>query len=278
MIKDVDNEEVVEHYETETLYESILKGLVDSGADLDNISADQLSAADEFHIGGTEATTFVCEKLESLANKKVLDVGCGIGGPARFIATRASCKVTGIDLTPGFIKVGNSLTELVDLTHSVELIEGDASVMPFEKGIFDAAYMVHVGMNISDKNSAFQGVWKSLKPDALFVIYDVMKVGNEPMTFPVPWAEKEEGSAVDTAELYTQALESSGFSILHSEKKAEFALGFFENMMKKMEGGPPPLGLHLVMGANTSEKVQNVYQQIVGGVLAPVLMVARKQG
>ena len=272
----VNNDKVVEHYEINTLYESILKGLSDSGVDLNNVSADQLSAADEFHIGGTEATGFVGDKFENLKGVKVLDVGCGIGGPARFIARHMSCSVTGIDLTPSFIKTGNALTELVGLDNSVELVEGDASGLPFQEQSFDAAYMIHVGMNISDKNSTFKSVNKVLKSGALFVIYDVMKTQEKTIKFPVPWADKAEGSAVESVDSYSRGLAASGFSILSSEVKRDFAIDYFEKMMNRMEGGPSPLGLHLIMGANTGEKVQNVYQQIVGGLLAPVLMVAKK--
>ena len=143
---------------------------------------------------------------------------------------------------------------------------------------FDAAYMIHVGMNISDKESTFERVFKALKRGTNFVIYDVMKMKEGQLSFPLPWAEKEEGSAVDSLDTYVSSLERKGFEVIYSEIKKDFAIAFFRNMMQKMKGEPPPLGLHLVMGADTPIKVQNVFRQIDQGIMAPVLLVARKVG
>ena len=278
MKKTIDNSEVIDHYQGSNLYDSILGGLRKAGLDLDNLSPENLSAADEFHIGGTEATDFVCNKVEDFAGHKLLDVGCGIGGPARFISNRVGCEVVGVDLTPDFVKTGNLLTDLVSMKNAVTLMEGNAAELSFSPNSFDAAYMMHVGMNISNKIGAFKEVNRVLKDRGLFVIYDVMCLKEQQLTYPLPWASSKAGSAVEGPEIYQSILETEGFTVTEIEIKRDFAIGFFENMMKKMEGGPPPLGLHLVMGSNTAVKVQNVHRQIVDGLLAPVLMVAKKRG
>ena len=278
MKKTIDNSEVIDHYQGSNLYDSILSGLRKAGLDMDNLSPENLSAADEFHIGGTEATDFVCNKVEDFAGHKLLDVGCGIGGPARFISNRVGCEVVGVDLTPDFVKTGNLLTDLVSMKNAVTLMEGNAAELSFSPNSFDAAYMMHVGMNISDKRGAFKEVNRVLKDRGLFVIYDVMCLKEQQLTYPLPWASSKAGSAVEGPEIYQSILETEGFTVTEIEIKRDFAIGFFENMMKKMEGGPPPLGLHLVMGSNTAVKVQNVRRQIVDGLLAPVLMVAKKRG
>ena len=277
MKKTIDNSEVIDHYQGSNLHDSILGGLRKAGLDLDNLSPENLSAADEFHIGGTEATDFVCNKVEDFAGHKLLDVGCGIGGPARFISNRVGCEVVGVDLTPDFVKTGNLLTDLVSMKNAVTLMEGNAAELSFPPSSFDAAYMMHVGMNISDKRGAFKEVNRVLKDRGLFVIYDVMCLKEQQLTYPLPWASSKAGSAVEGPEIYQSILETEGFTVTEIEIKRDFAIGFFENMMKKMEGGPPPLGLHLVMGSNTAVKVQNVHRQIVDGLLAPVLMVAKKR-
>ena len=276
MKESVDNSEVIGHYKGAGLYDSILEGLKKSGIELNDIASDHLSAADEFHIGGTEATKFVADQLGEISNQKILDVGCGIGGPARFIANKTECQVVGIDLTPSFVKTGNALTDLVSMRNSVNLIEGNAADMSSYPDSYDAAYMMHVGMNISDKRSAFEGVSGALKTGSRFVIYDIMRMKEGQLTFPLPWASKGKGSAVDSPANYASILESVGLKVIDIEVKKEFAVEFFQNMMKRMEGGPPPLGLHLVMGQDTPIKVQNVHKQIVEGLIAPVLMVARK--
>ena len=277
MSKVVDNTEIIEHYQGSNLYESIVDGLRKAGLNMDNLSPENLSAADEFHIGGTEATDFVCDKVGDFAGQKLLDVGCGIGGPARFISNRMGCEVVGVDLTPDFVRTGNLLTGLVSMTNAVTLMEGNAAELSFPPSSFDAAYMMHVGMNISDKRGTFKEVNRVLKDRGLFVIYDVMCLKEQQLTYPLPWASNKEGSAVDAPETYQSILEAEGFAVTEIDVKRDFAVGFFENMMKKMEGGPPPLGLHLVMGSNTAVKVQNVHRQIVDGLLAPVLMVAKKR-
>ena len=277
MSKAIDNSEVIEHYQGNNLYDSIVDGLRKSGLNMDNLSPENLSAADEFHIGGTEATDFVCDKVGNFAGQKLLDVGCGIGGPARFISNRMGCEVVGVDLTPDFVRTGNLLTDLVCMANAVTLMEGNAAKLSFRPSSFDAAYMMHVGMNISDKRGTFKEVNRVLKDRGLFVIYDVMCLKEQQLTYPLPWASNKEGSAVDAPETYQSILEAEGFAVTEIDVKRDFAVGFFESMMKKMEGGPPPLGLHLVMGSNTAVKVQNVHRQIVDGLLAPVLMVAKKR-
>ena len=214
---------------------------------------------------------------EPFKGLSILDIGCGIGGPARYMAEKSGGNVCGVDLTGAYIEVGTQLNDLVRLGEKVSLRQGSALSLPYEVSSFDGAYMIHVGMNIERKEDLMREASRVLKAGKKFVLFDVMKISNEDIVYPLPWADQAEESAVDKPEAYEQALNSAGFNILDTQDKGQFAVSFFENMLMKMENsGPKPLGLHLLMGENTRDKVMNAYTQIQEKRLSPILMVAQK--
>jgi ubiquinone/menaquinone biosynthesis C-methylase UbiE len=133
----------------------------------------------------------------------------------------------------------------VKLKGDVNLIQGSATSMPFEKDQFNGAYMLHVGMNIEDKRKLFSEVGRTLKSGSFFGIYDIMKIQEGEMAYPVPWASESRICKLDSLQRYKELLEESGFEIVGKSVRREFALDFFKNMKAKMEanGGPAPLGL-----------------------------------
>src|SRR5262249_10542157 len=142
---------------------------------------------DEFHIGGRKASADFLDQLSFNDQTKVLDVGCGLGGPARFVAHRYGSQVTGIDLTPEYVETRNRLCKWVGLAERISLHQGSALAMPFMEASFDGAYMMHVGMNIEDKETLASEVARVLRPGSVFGIYDVMRTGFGELAFPVPW-------------------------------------------------------------------------------------------
>jgi ubiquinone/menaquinone biosynthesis C-methylase UbiE len=209
----------------------------------------------------------------------ILGVGCGLGGAARFVASRYGNRVTGIDLTAEYVEAGNALCKWVGLDQRISLHQGSALAMPFAKGSFDGAYMLHVGMNIEDKAKLASEVARVLRPRSSFGIYDVMRTGPGDLAYPVPWATTADVSAVAEPERYKNALQEAGFTVIAERNRRDFALAFFTNLRAKIAaaGGPPPLGLHVLMGKNTPEKVQNVIDNICDGRIAPVELIARKR-
>ena len=141
---------------------------------------DRLSSAGRVPIGRAE-------RLQIGADTRLIDIGCGAGGPARAVAARYGCRVTGIDLTDDFIKTGGRLSEACGLQGSVFLHHGSALDMPFDDSAFDRAMMLHVGMNIADKAALMQTA-RVLEPGGLFCVYDMMRVRQGTLTFPLPWA------------------------------------------------------------------------------------------
>ena len=270
--------DIEDHYSHSSLLASIKKGLEKQGKSATNITLDDIAPIDEFHIGGRQASIDFFEQLNFDSSMNVLDLGCGLGGPARFVAQQFGCSVTGIDLTTDYIDAGNQLSEWAGLESKVKLTQGSALDLPFQAGSFDVIYMMHVGMNIREKERLAKEAFRVLKPRGVFGIYDVMRIGKGDILYPVPWATTEKTSALEKPEEYQTYLGAAGFSSLSLRERGTFAQDFFEQMARKMDNieGPPPLGLHLLMGSNAKEKASNVLSMITEGLLAPVELIALK--
>src|ERR1700676_285887 len=264
------------HYGRGNLEEMILAAVAREGKDPDNLTAGDLAAVDEFHVGGLEATQESAKHMELRAGLRLLDVGSGIGGAARYFAAEHGCKVTGIDLTEEFVRVATGLTKRTKLDGLVEFRQASALQLPFVAGTFDRAYMIHVGMNIADRSGIFREVRRVLKPAGLFTVFDIMRTGDGPIRYPVPWALAEETSFVATAKDYRDALQLAGFRIAQERGRGPFSIEFTERMMARMaQGGPPALGLHLLMGEKTPLMVKNILAMMKEGILEPVELHAR---
>ncbi|MCP4328428.1 MAG: methyltransferase domain-containing protein [Alphaproteobacteria bacterium] len=272
------HQDVADHYTHGKLVEAIEAAVAELGMSVDTVGVDDLAPVDEFHVGGRRATEDFLTQLSLSADTHVLDIGCGLGGAARFAADRFGCRVTGIDLTDEYVEAGKVLLGWVGLEDRVSLEQGSALDMPFDDDRFDAAYMLHVGMNIADKARLFTEVGRVVRPGAVFGIYDVMRTSDDALTYPVPWATTSATSAVSEPDHYKELLEAAGFEVTAERNRRDFALDFFDQMRARMEaaGGPPPLGTHILMGRNTPEKVQNMIANISAGRIAPVEVIARK--
>jgi ubiquinone/menaquinone biosynthesis C-methylase UbiE len=270
--------EVSTHYQHGSLIKVIEEGFNHQGKAPSDISLDDMSVIDEFHIGGRQASEEFLAQLQLQERSLVLDVGCGLGGPARFVAARFGCLVSGIDLTNEYVDTGNILSNWVGLHKKVVLQQGSAMALPFPDGQFDAAYMMHVGMNIVDKKSLFVEVFKVLKPDGIFGIYDVMQIGSGEMQYPAPWAASKNTSSLASPQDYQTGLKEAGFNILATRERGDFAIEFFENMKRRMAEttADPALGLHVLMGDDAKTKVANVLQSIKEGSIAPVELIAQR--
>jgi ubiquinone/menaquinone biosynthesis C-methylase UbiE len=273
-----DQDEIIAHYRHGELLAAISLGIEKLGKTSTNVSVDDLAAVDEFHIGGRQASVEFLNQLELSADNHILDIGCGIGGTSRFVADRYKCTVSGIDLSDEYIRTGEKLCAWLGLEKTIHLKQGSALQTGFENNRFDAAYMLHVGMNIEDKNALFEEAFRVLRPSSLFGIYDVMRMSEGELIFPLPWAENPTTSAVATLDEYKLALEKAGFVIEAERNRREFALEFFEKLKIKSASAKkrPALGLHILMGDTAGVKVQNMLKNIASGKIAPVELIARR--
>ena len=265
---------IAQHYTHGSLEAALLDGLRQSGKNPDRIDPDDLAPVDEFHIGGRQATVEFAEQLGLRPGMELLDIGSGIGGPARYFAHHRQCRVTGIDLTDEYVRVAGALSKRAGLADSLKFVQGSALSLPFPAGSFDGAYMLHVGMNIEDKATLFGQVRRVLRPGGVFGVYDVMRIGTGELAFPVPWARTAESSFVAAADDYRRMLRDAGFAVQKERERHAFAIEFFKKMQARVaESGLPPLGLHIVMGADFPHKIRNLVANLEAGRLAPIEMI-----
>lgn len=269
---------VSEHYTHGDLLKSIQASIAKLGKTVDSVTIEDLAPVDEFHIGGRQATESFLSQLNFSEQDHILDVGCGLGGASRFVANKYNNHVTGIDLTQEYIETGKALCTWVGLDKQVTLHQGSALTMPFQDEIFDGGFMIHVGMNIEDKAQLFTEVYRVLRPGTLFGVYDIMRIGDGELTYPVPWATVSSTSDLATPNQYKQALSDAGFAVSTENNRRDFALRYFKELRAKTEanGGPPPLGTHILMGESSIVKRKNVVENITAGHIAPVEIIAQK--
>ncbi len=149
--------------------------------------------------------------------------------------------------------------------------------MTFQDEIFDGGFIIHTGMNIENKTQLFTEVYRVLRPGTSFGVYDIMRIGNGELTYPVPWATVPSISNLATPDQYKQALSDAGFAVSTENNRRDFALGIYEQYAKtEATGGPPLLGTHILMGGNSVVKSKNLLENITAGHVAPVEIIARK--
>jgi len=271
-------DDVATHYAHGALLRAILDGVHELGQSPDTVSLEDLGSVDEFHIGGRVATKGFLDQLDITADEHVLDVGCGLGGASRFAVQEYGCRVTGIDLTQEYVETGEVLCSWVGLGERITLEQGDATATPYSDGAFDKSYMMHVGMNIPDKRALVSELYRVLRPGGRLGIYDVMRVGDGDLRLPVPWATAPEESIVSAPDEYKTALEAVGFRVIAERNRSSFAREFFSQLQAKAGSaeGPPPLGLHILMGDTASEKVANMIENVSQNLVAPVELIAER--
>jgi SAM-dependent methyltransferase len=274
------SERLTAHYRHGNLEAALLEALRAAGRDVERMGPEDVMGADEFHIGGAQATRDLLAQLEVGPGTHVLDIGSGLGGPARHMAAATGCRVMGIDLSAEYVAVANSLTRRMGMAERVSFVQGTAEALEVPAEGFDGATLLHVGMNVADKASLFAAVRRALKPGGFFAVYDVMRVGPGEILFPVPWSSEAGTSFVEGPDAYRAALEGAGFRVTAERERAQFGRAFFAAMRARMaqakaEGRAAPPGLQIVMGPGAAEKTGNMVAMLEAGTIAPVEMLAR---
>lgn len=271
-------EKISAHYGHGNLLSAIRTGLAAKGIEAENASVEDLGPVDEFHIGGRVASKHFLDQLGIEPSQSIIDIGCGLGGSARFAAKTYGAKIVGLDLTAEYVETGQVLCDWVGLSNQVGLHQGSALSLPFDTAQFDGAFMIHVGMNVQDKQTLMGEVSRVLKPGAKFGIYDIMKTNGEELIYPVPWATTSETSWLAGPQDYRSAFENNGFAVIAENNRREFAIEFFNKMKaaNDIAKGPPPLGLHVLMQQSTAEKIPNMIANLVANRISPIEMIAVK--
>ncbi len=269
---------VERHYQHGSLEQAIIAGLIAAGKDPDQLIPTDLAPVDEFHVGGRVATVEFAERLGVKPGQKWLDVGSGLGGASRYFAGELGCDVTGIDLTEEYVAVADMLARRVGLQSRVRYRRASALNLPFANGEFDGVYMIHVGSNIADKAALFREFRRVLAPGGVVGVYDLMREQPGDISYPVPWTTDASADFLESFEVYALALQEAGFEVSEPNSRREFALAFFERLRAataKNGGAPPPLGLHIVMGARAREKMANMVDNLQRGLISPTEIIAQ---
>ena len=261
------SESVQSHYFVSELYNNILDKLKTICVDLNNVKRTDLSSVDEFHVRGLEVSKELAQQITS-SNLKVLDVGCGLGGPARMIADEKGCTVTGLDLSQEFINTAKALSKLVNLDSKTTFLKADALDLPFERNSFDIVWTQHVQMNIFEKKKFYSEIFRVLKTGGKFLYYDIFKSSDNDINHPMPWASRQDLShLINIAEL-EKILNSIGFNSFSKKNQTDAGLVSIKQMLSHIkEFGPPIMGLNVLMGKDTKQKILNAFNHFDQGDL-----------
>lgn len=249
---------VEQHYGIADLAEKIATALRSAGKDLTRLTTADLASIDEFHVRGRQATLELASRMDIGSGSHVLDIGSGLGGPARTLAEVYGCRVTGIDLSPEFCETAQKLSCWVGLSDRVSFSQGDATALTCEPGTFDAAMTIHVAMNIATKDRVYVGVHKALKPSRIFAVYDILQGEGGQVNYPVPWARDPAISHLATPAEMRTLLQGAGFRILDEIDSTEQGEAWFKAAAAQMAASDkPPVGLRQFLGDDAAEMTRN---------------------
>lgn len=268
---------VADHWAQGDVYGRIVDALRQAGKALDHLTIEDLAPIDHFHARGWQATVELADQLPIATGDHILDIGCGLGGPARYLARRFRCMVTGVDITRPFVEAGSKLTRLLGMQDAVKIECADGQRLPYDDERFDGAYTQHVTMNVADRTRFFAEAYRVLKPGAFFAIteHGLGPTGNP--YYPLPWSDDGQGAYLISPAETLGRLEAAGFrDIVIADTGAKYLAGYKRAMELAAQGAVPTLGLHLLMGASTSEKTRNAARNIEEGRTRPIEVLCRK--
>lgn len=268
---------VQNHYGSTDIVGRILSAVPWSRKDGKPLTADQLFPFDQLHGRELLATREHAAKLNPARNSHLLDVGSGIGGPARYFASVFGCRVTGIDLTPEFVVAATELTALTNLGDRIAFVEADAANLPFDDMSFDHACSFYVGMNLPDKPAVLDECFRVLQPGATMIWTEVASCGDEPH-YPLPWSRTADASHLVTRDTLVAAVSGVGFEVESVDDETEAHL----ELARKMgaAAAPPPIekqqANEVVLGADFMERRRNYIRSLAEGTIASIVVLARK--
>lgn len=258
---------VRDHYRATGLTERLQTVLRSFGPDDQRLTPQQLAGLDHFHTRGLAATAELARLAGISAGMPVLDIGSGIGGPARFLAETYDCRVTGIDLSEPFVAAARYLTERTGQSGQVSFQTASALELPFAGGNFDVVLLQHVAMNISDRARLYREIRRVIRSGGRFATFDVVLKGTEPH-YPLPWARTPATSFLLTAAATRAAIDAAGFRALVWQDDTESAKAW---VTARLSSGPPPApNLGIVMGPEFAQLAANLGRNYMEGRLGTV--------
>jgi ubiquinone/menaquinone biosynthesis C-methylase UbiE len=274
-------DDVERHYGRGGLMDRILAALNEAGKDLDRLTIDDLSPIDEFHTRRHLATRELAALLAPKAGDRMLDIGSGLGGPARYLGSAFGCRVTGIDLTQEFVDTAIELTRRTGLSDRVDFQQGSALDLPFASETFDLAWSQNVAMNIADRPRYYAEMRRVLKPDGRLAIQDVALGPAGAPHYPLMWADAPATSFLRTPEETRSLLEAAGYEVLVWQDNTASAIAELEAERARLQASPgerPILGIHVVVGPTFFEKARNGARSMREDRIRLINAVLRRRG
>lgn len=268
---------IANHWGTGDVYARILSALEKVFPSLESLTVQDLAPVDHFHARGFPATVELGDRLPIHPHHHLLDIGCGLGGPARYFAQRFHCTVRGIDITKPFVEAANKLTQLLRMEARVTIDYGNGQHLPYADGTFDGAYTQHVTMNVADRAQFFAEAYRVLKPGAFFALteHGLGPTGNP--HYPLPWSEDGSGAYLVSPTETRALLAAAGFvEIVVEDTGANYLAAYTQAIDRAAQGSLPPLGTHILTGVTGPQKIQNAARNIEEGRTHPVQVVCRK--
>lgn len=270
-------QEISDHWGKGDVYSRILETMELAGIDPNTLTIEQLAPVDHFHARGFPATVELADALPIREGDTLVDIGCGIGGPARYLAKRFNCRVEGIDITAPFIDAANKLSALVAMQDAVRCQNGDGQKLPYEDETFNGGYSQHVLMNVPDRTAFFAEAFRVLKPGAFFALteHGLGPVG-EPH-HPVPWSEDGSGAYLMRPSDTVDVLKETGFvNIEVTDTGEKYLQGYKAAMALAAKGKAPVFGTHILLGELAPQIVKNAARNIEERRTQPVQIICRK--
>jgi len=270
--------DIARHYSSGDLLHRLDTALREDGCDPDRPSLAALAPYDQFHGRGLEATIEMMGLVHVRASDHILDIGSGIGGPARTFVEHFGCRVTGIDLTEEFCEVARHLTRLLGMQERATFEAGDALAMPFAAESFEGAYSMNVSMNIADKRGLYREIRRVLKPGGWLILSEIAKGEGDEPDYPTPWAASARTSFLATPEDTRSALSEVGFEVVSLRSTAEEARAFGLRSRAMVERGEkaPHRAVTLIHGNVAAEAIANVGRGLSEGRIVPIEILCRR--
>ena len=260
------------HYSARDIEERILAAIRAAGLDPEQrLSPEELGALDHFHTGGIRASRELIELAQIRAEDRVLDIGAGLAGCARLLASAPGCRVDCIEMSPDFCAGAELLNRLTGLEERIEVHKGSALDLPFPDDTFDVVWMQNVGMNIADKRQLYEEICRVLKPGGRYAFQEMAAGETATSYFPLPWATDPADSCLISIEAFRSILEENGFIAELFEDTSEAHLN-----SSTVNSAPSPLTLGVYVD-NLAQKAGNARRSLEEGQVRFVRGVFRAQ-
>ena len=273
----VDSSDVENFWTRGDIHSRIHKAMSEAGLNDKKLEIEDLFPIDQYHARGIAATVDLGKRMPIQENQKIIDIGCGLGGPARYFAKQFQCFITGIDITSSFVEIGNRFNKLTSMSNSVSLQVGNGEALNFENETFDGGYSQHVTMNIKNRKKFFLEAYRVLKKGTFFAFSEHGLGPERNPIFPLPWADTSEMSFLLSPESTISLLKEIGFyDIQIIETSEKYILGYEKMISTKPEKEESILGIHVIGGTTMKQRSINSMKSIKEKRTLPFEIVCKK--